>query len=184
MAQSHPIAATIFVGVVLGTVAYGTQSALVHQRAEAERQVAERAAKRKLNIETAVIQGQAGDYEGASLLLQSVLREYPGDLDASYNLGIALSAMTRYDEAEKVFSAILKASPDDFDAMAELAAVYDGKGDAERAMQLLDKIPAGKAELAARLGDESRWTAIRAHARFRELALKVGLTQTSTPAAQ
>lgn len=182
MAETHPIVATLFVGLVGSLIVNGALGAVEHQREEAVRVAEARAKDRRDNIALAVARGEEGDYEGAAALLNEVLQEDPSDPDALYNMGIAVAAMGRTDDAEKIFSSILAKSPSDWDATAELAGIYDAKADGERAMQLLEKIPPGAANLTARLGDASHWMAVRRHERWPTLSTKHSVsTSTTTP---
>lgn len=175
MAHAHPIAAGVFVTAIVALIGYGASRAVVSQREAHDKAAQQQAALHKKNITDGVARGQEGDLEGAVALLAAAYKRDPNDIDAAYNLGIALAALGRYDDAEKLFSGILAKEPGDWDATAELAAVYDARGDGERAMQLLQKIPEGKADVGARFADEERWASVRGREDFAAFARKHGI---------
>lgn len=183
MASGHPIAAGIFLCLAVGGIGYGALRATRGQAEERQRSAALAVEAHKRMLVEGVTRGQEGDLEGAVNTLSALLREDPTNEDAAYNLGVALGAVGRYDDAEKVLSALIAKRSDDWGATAELAGVYDARGDGERAAQLLDRIPAGEGDLKARFGDAERWGAVRSHARFEALRVKHGLTGTATTAA-
>lgn len=180
MADGHPLVAGTFLALAIGGVGYGTTRAVVGQREAAVARVAAAEAERKAMLTDGVQRGQQGDFEGAVLVLTRLVREHPDDGDAAYNLGVALGALGRHDDAERVLSGLLARTPDDWGATAELAAVYDTRGDGERALQLLEKVPAGEGDLVARFSDPQLWATTRSHARFEALRAKHGLAATST----
>lgn len=183
MASGHPIAAGIFLSIMVGGIGYAAVSATRGQAEARSRAIAEAAAKQKEMLVEGVARGQQGDLDGAVNVLSTLLREDPSNEDAAYNLGVALGAVGRYEDAAKVLSSLLAKRSDDWGATAELAGVYDAQGDGERATQLLDRIPAGEGDLKARFADAERWGAVRGHARFAALQAKHDLTATASTAA-
>lgn len=108
----------------------------------------------------AVAARTAGEPERAVALLQAVLAADPDNTDARLQLGLALLALNRLDEAEQAFRAVLAAEPDYADARVGLVRVAQRRGDAEIALAELDRIdPAypGAAELRAQL-EKPRWS--------------------------
>jgi len=184
MAHGHPIAAGIFITGIVCLIGYSSVNAIQHQRIEREEKAKKLVETKRSNIAEAVRRGEEGDYESAAVMLAEVYNADPGDIDAAYNLGIALQALGKNDDAEKIFSGILAKDPEDYDATAELAGVYDAKGDADRALQLLDKVPVGKANMTARLEDGTRWAAVRKDARFEALLTKHGAKAATPPAPE
>lgn len=88
----------------------------------------------------AVAARTAGEPERAITLLQPVLAADPDNMDARLQLGLALLALNRLDEAEQAFRAVLAAAPDYADARVGLARVAQRRGDAEGALAELDRI--------------------------------------------
>ena len=102
----------------------------------------------------------AGEPERAIALLQPVLAADPDNTDARLQLGLALLALNRLDEAEQAFRAVLAAAPDYADARVGLARVAQRRGDAEGALAELDRVdPAypGAAVLREQL-EQPRWS--------------------------
>lgn len=89
--------------------------------------------------------GRPGD---AVPKLERVLAARPDDVDARLNLGLALLAMGRLDDAEAAFRAVLERSPGYADAWIGLARVEQRRGDLDAARDLADE--------ARRLAPDSR----------------------------
>lgn len=97
----------------------------------------------------AVAARRAGDPERAIDLLQPVLAADPGHVDARLQLGLALLASGRLDEAERAFRAVLEAAPDYTDARIGLAQIARQRGDTRRALAELEHVGGDNPEAAA-----------------------------------
>lgn len=61
----------------------------------------------------------------------------PDDPEATYERGVALAELCRFDEAQRAFEKALALSPDDAWALHQLGLLAERRGDAKRATQLL-----------------------------------------------
>lgn len=77
----------------------------------------------------AVRDRQGGRTDAAIDKLQAVLAQRPDDVDARLNLGLALLAANRLDEADAAFQGVLQRAPDYADAHAGRARVAQRRGD-------------------------------------------------------
>ncbi|MDI1326178.1 MAG: YaiO family outer membrane beta-barrel protein [Brevundimonas sp.] len=77
----------------------------------------------------AVADRRAGRAADAVAKLQLVLAARPDDVDARLNLGLALMALDRLDEAEAAFADVISRAPDYVDARVGLARVAQRRGD-------------------------------------------------------
>jgi tetratricopeptide (TPR) repeat protein len=66
---------------------------------------------------------RAGQYDEAVRVCRAGLRQHPAYLSARITLGRALLEMGRYDESVSEFEYVLKAAPDNFTAVRELADI-------------------------------------------------------------
>ncbi|MDT9600679.1 YaiO family outer membrane beta-barrel protein [Sphingosinicella rhizophila] len=82
----------------------------------------------------------AGESEKAALLLGEVVEREPGNADAQLQLGLALLAMEKLDEAEAALQRTLAIAPDYVDARIALARVKLRQGDRSGALATLEPI--------------------------------------------
>lgn len=100
----------------------------------------------------------AGEPETAVRRLQQVIAVQPENADAHLQLGLALLALNRLDDAGQAFRRTLEISPDYADARIGLARIWQRRGDREAALLELEQIdgPNPEAEaLADQLGSVS-----------------------------
>ncbi len=113
--------------------------------------------------EAAVADRRAGRPADAVAKLEVVLAARPDNVDARLNLGLALLALGRLDQAEAAFAAVIARSPDYADAHAGLARVAQRRGDLAAARResaeasRLAPADAEAAALARSLATEPRW---------------------------
>ena len=113
--------------------------------------------------EAAVADRRAGRPADAVAKLEVVLAARPDNVDARLNLGLALLALGRLDQAEAAFGAVIARSPDYADAHAGLARVAQRRGDlaaARRESAEASRLAPADAEasaLARSLATEPRW---------------------------
>ena len=89
--------------------------------------------------QAAVADRLAGRPEAAVPKLQQVLAAQPEDVDARLNLGLALLALNRLDEAEAAFQAVIARTPGYTDAWIGLARIEQRRGDVVEARRLADE---------------------------------------------
>ena len=113
--------------------------------------------------EAAVADRRAGRPADAVAKLEAVLAARPDDLDARLNLGLALLALDRLEEAEAAFAAVLARAPAYADARIGRARVARRRGDlatarreAAEAVRLAPE-DAEAAALARSLAEPPRW---------------------------
>ena len=113
--------------------------------------------------EAAVADRRAGRPVDAVAKLEVVLAARPDDLDARLNLGLALLALDRLEEAEAAFAAVLARAPSYADARIGLARVAHRRGDMETARREAAealRLAPGDAEAAAfarAVAEPPRW---------------------------
>ncbi|MGZ9098170.1 MAG: YaiO family outer membrane beta-barrel protein [Brevundimonas sp.] len=113
--------------------------------------------------EAAVADRRSGRPADAVAKLEVVLATRPDDVDARLNLGLALLALGRLDEAEAAFAAVIARTPDYADAHAGLARIAQRRGDlatARRESAEASRLAPTDAEVAAlarSLTEEPRW---------------------------
>lgn len=113
--------------------------------------------------EAAVADRRAGRPADAVAKLERVLAARPDDLDARLNLGLALLALDRLEEAEAALSAVAARAPDYADARLGLARVAQRRGDlatARRETAEAVRLAPGDAEaiaLGRALAEPPRW---------------------------
>lgn len=124
--------------------------------------------------EQAVQDRLAGRNPAAISGLRQVLALRPEDVDARLNLGLALLAEGRLEEADAAFAAVLRQAPDYIDAHIGRARVAQRRGDLAGAGAALDaaeavapgsdpNIAAVRAALASGRPSQWRWDARYAH---------------------
>ena len=88
----------------------------------------------------------AGDIQRAVELLAEAAAAEPANADAQLQLGLALLAAGRLDEAERAFNRTLELAPDYADARIALARVHQRRGDSARALAEVERVDAANAE--------------------------------------
>lgn len=106
----------------------------------------------------------AGDPAKAAELLAEVTTAEPDNADAQLQLGLALLALDRLDEAEAAFRRTLTIAPDYADARIGLGRAAQRRGDFRRGLAELEPVETGNAEarllrrqLTAASADEAEW---------------------------
>ena len=92
----------------------------------------------KLALATAYIEGTGEPMKGVQILL-AITREKPGDIPANMLLGRMSIQSGQFDKAIARFETVLKAEPENKEAIYFLAMAYEGKGDKKKAIELLEK---------------------------------------------
>lgn len=115
----------------------------------------------------------------------------PTNVDALFNLGIALVAQDKNDEADATFAKLLSVKPEDWDAVAERAglamrratktsSVADPK-EVDVALGMLGSIPVGKGNIAERLVRDPLWADLIGDERLIKLFDKHGVPIEARP---
>jgi YaiO family outer membrane protein len=123
--------------------------------------------------QSAVADRLAGRPAEAVPKLEQVLAARPDDVDARLNLGLALLALGRLDEAEAAFRDVTRQTPAYADAWVGLARVEQRRGDTEAARRMAEeaaRLAPGNAEvrsLQASLEPPPAWRVDAAAARSR-----------------
>lgn len=81
-----------------------------------------------------------GQGAAARLQLEEVLRTHPDHPGARFRMGMCLMHLQRWDEAEVVFLAIVRARPESWQAYGNLAALYEKTGRPQLARQAWDRL--------------------------------------------
>jgi tetratricopeptide (TPR) repeat protein len=101
---------------------------------------------------------EAGDDARAAKEYESLLEQYPDDLNLMELTAHAYNTVGRYEEADALFDRVIKARPRDMSLRFRVAVVHEGRGETERAQEELAKVveldPRGEVGRAAldRLG--------------------------------
>ncbi len=90
-------------------------------------------------------------------------------------IGLCHGAMGHRDEAEAVLAELERRRDAGYVPATHLATVRLGLGDADRAMQWLERAFADRDPWLTEAGVEPRWDGLRAHPGFRELIRRIGL---------
>lgn len=91
----------------------------------------------------------AGNPGAAVALLRPIVSADPGNADAQLQLGLALLALDRLDEAEEAFRAVLAVAPNYADARVGLARIAHRRGDEGAARAELDLVDPAYPDAAA-----------------------------------
>jgi YaiO family outer membrane protein len=94
----------------------------------------------------AVAARHSGDPARSAELLARVIAAEPSNADARLQLGLALLALDRIDEAEAAFRHTLQLAPDYADARIGLARVAQRRGDRSAALAILEGVDASSTE--------------------------------------
>lgn len=171
--KNHPIMAGAWLIATFGGIVYGGlmagEAAQVKAESQAQGEVTER-------MQQAVFAGRAGRFADAAKMLRALQAEYPQSTSVALNLGIAYRGLRMYDEALVEFERVVKAKPEDWDAVAEVATLRLLKGEPDAAIALVQKIPAGEGQLDMRLKADPAWVDLPASPELLELRKKHGVT--------
>lgn len=163
--HEHPLAGIVFLLVVAGLVFLGARAGIQSSKH----------AKLKAEMREAVEAGARGEYDQAESSLRSIAHDHPDDVDALFNLGIAELALEHEDDAYATFERVLTLSPKDYDALAEQAVIHKHKGNRDKALAMLESIPAGEGHVRERLVHEAAWDDLAGTPRMNALREKHGL---------
>jgi tetratricopeptide (TPR) repeat protein len=92
----------------------------------------------KLALATSYIEGTGEPMKGVQILL-AITREKPDDVPANMLLGRMSIQSGQFDKAVGRFETVLKKEPANTEAMYFEAQAYEGKGDKQKAIELLEK---------------------------------------------
>ncbi|WP_026597555.1 CheR family methyltransferase [Methylococcus capsulatus] len=95
---------------------------------------------------TARALADGGNYQAAERLCQSHLASHPHDPEVHALLGIVMSAANRDDEALRYFRQALYLAPSHNESLLHLAALYERRGDEERARHFRNRSAAAEGE--------------------------------------
>jgi Flp pilus assembly protein TadD len=104
--------------------------------------------------ERAIELQKQGDLEGAAAAYRSFLTDHPNEAGIHSNLGVVLTQLRRFDEAEKEYKDALRLSPGNPGIELNLALVYYKSGRIpEAAKQLVELLPQGNQQVTLLLAD-------------------------------
>ncbi|MCK6548476.1 tetratricopeptide repeat protein [Myxococcota bacterium] len=187
--NDHPIAGYLFLALAVGGIGYAGLSAVESsKKLRLEQEEAAATAK----IREALAAGETEQFGKAEALLREVLEKQPSNIDALFNLGIALVAQDKNDDADATFQKVLAVKPDDWDAVAERAGLAKRRAtktstttldpkELDAALGLLESIPAGKGNVAERLVRDPLWADLIGHERLIKLFDKHGVPVEARP---
>ena len=92
----------------------------------------------KLALATGYIEGTGEPMRGVQILL-AITREKPDDVAANLLLGKMSIQSGQFDKAVLRFETVLKREPENKEALFFLAQAYEGKGNKQKAIELLEK---------------------------------------------
>ncbi len=173
----HPIAGGIFLAVAVALIGFGAYSGLESGAHSGHSQAAAPVDPLNAQILEAVQMGQGGDVEGAAASLRVIVAKHPDNVDAVYNLGVALIGTGELENADKQFRRVLELAPGDADALAELAGLRKDSGDLDGAFALLDQIPTQDPKIRQRLLEDPLWVDIEDDERMKALYSKHGISK-------
>lgn len=102
-----------------------------------------------VGYEAAVAARLAGEPRQAIELLEPIVAGEPDNVDARLQLGLALLALQRFDEAERAFRDVLALAPGYTDASLGLARIAQRRGDLVAAQRILAVLDPSSAEVIA-----------------------------------
>ena len=102
----------------------------------------------EIHFDLGRVQARQGQYAAAVHSFGTAVQLDPNYLRARHNLGAALAALKRYDEAEAVYRQALAQAPDDQGLHLNLAALYRATGRYGQAVEHYRRILAKKADAA------------------------------------
>lgn len=136
------------------------------------------------DIRAGIDLGRQERYEEAVIYFSQLARAYPDEPAAHYNLGLALSAVERFEDARQAFERALELEPEYWDTTAELANLRMLEGDRAGALDLLESVPAGEGRLAFRLRYDPLWKSEKGPRMDALLAKHAEIPETSLKGAQ
>lgn len=92
----------------------------------------------KLALATAYIEGSGEPMKGVAIL-RGIVAEKPDDVPANMLLGRMSIQSGQFDKAVSRFETVLKKEPDNSEAMYFLAQAYEGLGDKNKTIEMLEK---------------------------------------------
>lgn len=92
----------------------------------------------KLALATAYIEGTGEPMRGVAIL-RAITAEKPDDIPANMLLGRMSIQSGQFDKAVKRFESVIKLQPDNSEAVYFLAQAYEGTGNKEKAIELLER---------------------------------------------
>jgi len=92
----------------------------------------------KMALAAGYIEGTGETMRGVQLLL-GITREKPDNIPANLMLGRMSIQSGQYDKAVQRYETVLKQEPENTEALYFLAEAYKGKGNKEKAIELLEK---------------------------------------------
>ena len=161
----HPILAGLFVASALAII--GTLA--VTMTLGARRRVINAA------IMEAIVVGRRGNLDKAVEMLTRVVAEHPSNTDALFNYGVALTGVSRHEEADAIFVRLIEQDSADYEAMAERAGIRQSMDDLDGAFSILESIPVGEGGMRGRLQLDPRWRPVLGDPRMRALRDKHGV---------
>lgn len=186
--NNHWIWAGGFLALSVGGIAWGALNGIASGRADLHAEATQRetepsagegradpdgALRRELR--TAIFLGRQGEFDAAEQALLSLAQRHPERASLWLNLGVARVGAGKLDLAEEAFGKALELTPDDWDAVAELANIALERGDLDAALVHARRIPAEQGRMAARLARDIRWQKVADDPRVRALREKHGL---------
>lgn len=93
----------------------------------------------RLALAAAYIQGTAEPMKGVQMLL-AITRENPTDIPANMLLGRMSIQSGQFEKAIKRFETVLEQEPENKEALYFLAQAYEGAGNKQKAVELLEKV--------------------------------------------
>lgn len=181
--SKHPLAGGLFLLVALGLIGFGAYSVIRAGAHGGEEQASPAKPELNARILEAIHMGQNGDVDGAATRLRVIVAEHPDNLDALYNLGVALIGTGEPAAAEMQFRRVLELVPGDPDALAELAGLRKDQGDLDGAFALLEQIPARDPKLRQRLLEDPLWSDLDDDERMKAMFAKHEINKRSPEAS-
>jgi len=120
---------------------------------------------------------QRGLFDKAILEFQKAVTEWGGDAFPTAGLGHVYAAAGREGEAREVLDRLLERSKKEYVSAYEIAAVYAGLGDLDRAFEWLEKAYEERSNALARFRMDPRLRSLQTDARFQELLRRMNFPQ-------
>lgn len=175
--SKHPLAGGIFLVGAIGLIGFGAYSGIHSAGGHGTSAEAARALDVNAQVVEAIQLGQSGDVDGAAVRLRAIVSQHPENLDAIYNLGVALIGTGDGVEAERMFRRVLELAPDDGDALAELAGLKKDANDLDAAFALLEQIKVGDEKIRLRLLEDPLWQEVESDPRMKALLEKHNISK-------
>jgi len=120
---------------------------------------------------------QTGQHEEALAALQSALALVKRNADIEAELGHALAVANKKTEAQRALDRLLALSKERFVSSYDVATIYAGLGESDKALSWLDKAVEERSDLLVYVQVDPRFDALHKDPRFIKLVEKVGLPQ-------